>query len=160
MKVRKGNRTAGSSAKKSDRSILITTGSVLLGSSIFLIVLSLLGIYVFFTRWNQQKQKMVPQLHVMPEMNLQNFTYNELETATGGFKEELGRGAFGIVYRGALANEDKPLIAVKKLEKMAAEGDTEFRTEVKVIGRTNHKNLVPLVGFCNEGENRLLTTST
>ncbi|KAI9215559.1 hypothetical protein POPTR_T085100v4 [Populus trichocarpa] len=156
MKVRKGNWTAGSSAKKSDRSTLITTGSVLLGSSIFLIVLSLLGIYVFFTRWNQQKQKVVPQLHVMPEMNLQNFTYNELETATGGFKEEVGRGAFGIVYRGALANEDKPLIAVKKLEKMAGEGDTEFKTEVKVIGRTNHKNLVQLVGFCNEGENRLL----
>ena len=156
MKVRKGNRTAGSSAKKSDRSILITTGSVLLGSSIFLIVLSLLGIYVFFTRWNQQKQEVVPQLNVMPEMNLQNFTYKELETATGGFKEEVGRGAFGIVYRGALANEDKPLIAVKKLEKMAGEGDTEFNTEVKVIGRTNHKNLVQLVGFCNEGENRLL----
>ncbi|KAI9215555.1 hypothetical protein POPTR_T084800v4 [Populus trichocarpa] len=156
MKVRKGNRTAGSSAKKSDRSILITTGSVLLGSSIFLIVLSLLGIYVFFTRSNQQKQKVVPQLHVMPEMNLQNFTFNELETATGGFKEEVGRGAFGIVYRGALANEDKPLIAVKKLEKMAGEGDTEFNTEVKVIGRTNHKNLVQLIGFCNEGENRLL----
>ncbi|KAG6781747.1 hypothetical protein POTOM_014660 [Populus tomentosa] len=99
---------------------------------------------------------MVPQLHVMPEMNLQNFTYNDLETATGGFKEELGRGAFRIVYRGALANEDKPLIAVKKLGKMAGEGDTEFNTEVKVIGRTNHKNLVQLVGFCNEGQNRLL----
>ncbi|KAJ6934689.1 hypothetical protein NC651_009632 [Populus alba x Populus x berolinensis] len=144
LKVRKGNWTAGSSAKKSDQSTLITTGSVLL------------GIYVFFTRWNQQKQKVVPPLHVMPEMNLQNFTYNELETATGGFKEELGRGAFGIVYRGALANEDKPLIAVKKLEKMAGEGDTEFNTEVKVIGRTNHKNLVQLVGFCKEGQNRLL----
>jgi serine/threonine protein kinase len=39
---------------------------------------------------------------------------------------------------------------------MAGEGDTEFKTEVKVIGRTNHKNLVQLVGFCNEGENRLL----
>ncbi|KAJ6934688.1 G-type lectin S-receptor-like serine/threonine-protein kinase LECRK2 [Populus alba x Populus x berolinensis] len=149
LKVRKGNWTAGSSAKKSDQSTLITTGSVLLGSSIFLIVLSLLGM-------NQQKQKVVPPLHVMPEMNLQNFTYNELETATGGFKEELGRGAFGIVYRGALANEDKPLIAVKKLEKMAGEGDTEFNTEVKVIGRTNHKNLVQLVGFCKEGQNRLL----
>jgi hypothetical protein len=41
---------------------------------------------------------------------------------------------------------------VKKLDKMAGEGDKEFDTEVKVIGRTSHKNLVQLVGFCNEGQ--------
>jgi serine/threonine protein kinase len=45
---------------------------------------------------------------------------------------------------------------VKKLDKMAGEGDKEFDTEVKVIGRTSHKNLVQLVGFCNEGQHRLL----
>ncbi|KAB5565148.1 hypothetical protein DKX38_005202 [Salix brachista] len=156
MKVRIANRTAGSSAKKRDPSALIVTGSVLLGSSIFLIVLSLLGIYVFFTRWNRQKRKVIPQHHVIRDMNLQNFTYNELETATGGFDEELGRGAFGPVYKGVLGDEDKQIIAVKKLEKMAGEGETEFKTEVKVIGRTNHKNLVQLVGFCNEGQHRLL----
>ncbi|KAI9215560.1 hypothetical protein POPTR_T085150v4 [Populus trichocarpa] len=156
IKVRTGNSTAGSSAKKCDRSNLITTGSVLLGSSIFLIVLSLLGIYVFFSRWNRQQQKMIPQHRLMPDMNMQNFTYSELERATGGFKEELGSGAYGTVYKGVLANEDEPLIAVKKLDKMAGEGDKEFNTEVKVIGRTNHKNLVQLVGFCNEGQHRLL----
>ncbi|KAB5565160.1 hypothetical protein DKX38_005214 [Salix brachista] len=78
MKVRIANRTAGSSAKKRDPSALIVTGSVLLGSSIFLIVLSLLGVYVFFTRWNRKKQKVIPQHHVMRDMNLQNFTYNEV----------------------------------------------------------------------------------
>uniref|UniRef100_A0A6N2K8S7 non-specific serine/threonine protein kinase n=1 Tax=Salix viminalis TaxID=40686 RepID=A0A6N2K8S7_SALVM len=92
----------------------------------------------------------------MRDMNLQNFTYNELETATGGFDEELGRGAFGPVYKGVLGGEDKQIIAVKRLEKMAGEGETEFKTEVTVIGRTNHKNLVQLVGFCNEGQHRLL----
>ncbi|KAG5250051.1 G-type lectin S-receptor serine/threonine-protein kinase [Salix suchowensis] len=160
MKVRKGNHTEElaqkKSAKKRDPSALIVTGSVLLGSSIFLIVLSLLGIYVFFTRRNRQKQKLIPQHHVMRDMNLQNFTYNELETATGGFDEELGRGAFGPVYKGVLGGEDKQIIAVKRLEKMAGEGETEFKTEVTVIGRTNHKNLVQLVGFCNEGQHRLL----
>ncbi|KAG5250055.1 G-type lectin S-receptor serine/threonine-protein kinase [Salix suchowensis] len=153
MKVRKDNRTEElaqkKSAKKSDRSALIISGSVLLGSSIFLIVL-----YVFFT--NRKKQKVIPQHLAMRDMNLQNFTYNELETATGGFNEELGRGAFGPVYKGVLGDEDKQMIAVKRLEKMAGEGETEFKTEVKVIGRTNHKNLVQLVGFCNEGQHRLL----
>ncbi|KAJ6704729.1 G-TYPE LECTIN S-RECEPTOR-LIKE SERINE/THREONINE-PROTEIN KINASE RLK1 [Salix purpurea] len=118
MKVRKGNHTEElpqkKSAKKRDPSALIVTGSVLLGSSIFLIVLSLLGIYVFFTRRNRQKQKLIPQHHVMRDMNLQNFTYNELETATGGFDEELGRGAFGPVYKGVLGGEDKQIIAVKR----------------------------------------------
>ncbi|KAG6791007.1 hypothetical protein POTOM_000117 [Populus tomentosa] len=68
---------------------------------------------------------------------------------TGGFKEELGGGAFGTVYKGVLANEDTPLIAVKKLGKIAREGEQEFKTEVRVTGRTNHKNSVQLIGFCN-----------
>ncbi|KAJ6387818.1 hypothetical protein OIU77_026396 [Salix suchowensis] len=111
MKVGKGNRTEELAqkkcAKKSNGSALIISGSVILGSSIFLIVL-----YVFFT--NRKKQKMIPQHHVMRDMNLQNFTYNELETATGGFDEELGRGAFGPVYKGVLGGEDKQMIAVKR----------------------------------------------
>ncbi|KAJ6704725.1 G-TYPE LECTIN S-RECEPTOR-LIKE SERINE/THREONINE-PROTEIN KINASE SD2-5 [Salix purpurea] len=111
LKVRKDNRTEElaqkKSAKKSDRSALIISGSVLLGSSIFLIVL-----YVFFT--NRKKQKVIPQHHAMRDMNLQNFTYNELETATGGFNEELGRGAFGPVYKGVLGDEDEQMIAVKR----------------------------------------------
>ncbi|CAK7339226.1 unnamed protein product [Dovyalis caffra] len=61
--------------------------------------------------------------------------------ATGGFKEELGSGSIGTVYKGVLANEDTPLIAVK-LEKMVGQGEQEFKTEVKVIGRTNHKTWV------------------
>ncbi|CAK7339248.1 unnamed protein product [Dovyalis caffra] len=99
IKVRKGNSTAGSSAKKNDRSTLIIIGSVLLA------VISLLGIYVFFSRLNRQKPKMIEPHNVLPDVNPVNFTYNELETATRGFKEELGSGAFGTVYKGALANE-------------------------------------------------------
>ncbi|CAK7339232.1 unnamed protein product [Dovyalis caffra] len=156
IKVRKGNFTAGSCAKKNDRSTLIITGSVLLGNSVFLNVISLLGIYVFFSRMNRQKAKMIPPHNGLPDVNLVSFTYNELETATGGFKEELGSGASGIVYKGLLDNEDTPLVAVKKLYKMIREGEQEFRTEVKVIGRTNHKNLVQLLGFCDEGQQRLL----
>ncbi|CAK7339224.1 unnamed protein product [Dovyalis caffra] len=156
IKVRIGNSTTGPSSKKNDRSTLIITGSALLGSSVFLNVLSLIGIYVFISRLSRQKQKMIQPLNVMPGVNPVSFTYNELETATGGFKEELGSGAFGTVYKGDLANEDTPLIAVKKLEKMVEQGEQEFETEVKVIGRTNHKNLVQLLGFCNEGQHRLL----
>ncbi|KAJ6813920.1 G-type lectin S-receptor-like serine/threonine-protein kinase LECRK2 isoform X1 [Iris pallida] len=90
---------------------------------------------------------------------LRSFTYKELEDATKGFSEELGRGAFGTVYKGALVSDTEVvLIAVKKLESMceleAAEKD--FMNEIHTIGLTHHKNLVRLLGFCKEGTHRLL----
>lgn len=94
---------------------------------------------------------------VMPGMNLQSFTYEELRKATNGFKEELGRGAFATVYKGSLESDDDRIhVAVKRLNNMVRQGDREFKAEVRAIGRTNHRHLVQLLGFCNEGEHRLL----
>ncbi|KAB1223472.1 G-type lectin S-receptor-like serine/threonine-protein kinase RLK1 [Morella rubra] len=84
-----------------------------------------------------------------------SFMYSELEQMTGGFKEELGRGSFGTVYKGEILNGRK-VVAVKKLEKVLAEGEREFQTEMKVIGRTHHRNLVRLLGYCHDGIQRLL----
>ncbi|KAH0745634.1 hypothetical protein KY285_007291 [Solanum tuberosum] len=83
------------------------------------------------------------------------FSYAELEQATSGFKEALGRGAFGTVFKGILA-EDQKVIAVKRLDKELVEGETEFQTEIKIIGRKHHRNLVRLIGYCLEGSRRLL----
>ncbi|KAK1287082.1 G-type lectin S-receptor-like serine/threonine-protein kinase RLK1 [Acorus calamus] len=80
----------------------------------------------------------------------------KLEEATDKLKEELGRGAFGIVYKGVLNSSPAIQVAVKKLDKMEQELQKEFENEVMTIGRTHHKNLVRLLGFCNEGPNRLL----
>lgn len=90
------------------------------------------------------------------ESNLRCFTYKELVQATNGFQEELGRGAFGIVYKGVMQFGSKSLIAVKKLDRVIQDSDKEFKTEVNVIGQTHHKNLVCLIGFCDEGPHRLL----
>uniref|UniRef100_A0A2N9J9T5 Non-specific serine/threonine protein kinase n=2 Tax=Fagus sylvatica TaxID=28930 RepID=A0A2N9J9T5_FAGSY len=57
--------------------------------------------------------------------------------------------------QGTIWNGQK-LVAVKRLEKVLAEGEREFQTEMKVIGRTHHKNLVRLLGYCHDRENRLL----
>jgi len=89
------------------------------------------------------------------EVSLIRFTYNELRRATNHFKEELGKGSFGAVYKGAL-NKGKRLIAVKRLEKLVEEGEREFQAEVRAIGKTHHRNLVRLIGFCSEGSKRLL----
>ncbi|XP_020107606.1 G-type lectin S-receptor-like serine/threonine-protein kinase LECRK3 [Ananas comosus] len=89
------------------------------------------------------------------ETPLRSFSFEELDTATDGFREMLGKGAFGSVFKGALAKGEK-VIAVKRLEKMVEDGEREFQREVRAIGRTHHRNLVRLLGFCNEGSNRLL----
>ncbi|XP_030929254.1 G-type lectin S-receptor-like serine/threonine-protein kinase LECRK3 [Quercus lobata] len=89
------------------------------------------------------------------ELTLRLFTYAELKRATNGFKEELGKGSFGAVYKGAL-NKGKKLVAVKRLEKLVEEGEREFRAEMRAIGRTHHRNLVRLLGFCTEESKRLL----
>ena len=89
------------------------------------------------------------------DVSLRSFIYSDLEKLTDGFKEELGRGSFGTVYRGTIWNGHK-IVAVKRLEKVLTEGEREFQTEMKVIGRTHHKNLVRLLGYCHDGENRLL----
>ncbi|CAN1333743.1 G-type lectin S-receptor-like serine/threonine-protein kinase LECRK2 [Linum perenne] len=85
--------------------------------------------------------------------NLRSFSYKQLEEATDGFREELGRGSFGIVYKGGIGND---AVAVKKLDKLAQEREKEFKAEVNAIGRTHHKNLVRLLGFCDESSHRLL----
>ncbi|KAL6962070.1 hypothetical protein U1Q18_037024 [Sarracenia purpurea var. burkii] len=81
------------------------------------------------------------------------FSYKELEQATKGFKEKIGAGGFGAVYRGVLAK--KSVVAVKQLEGIE-QGEKQFRMEVATISNTHHLNLVRLIGFCSEGRHRLL----
>lgn len=95
-----------------------------------------------------------PLLFNMPG-SLVNFPFQILEEATENFKEKLGSGGFGSVYRGLLVTMNMP-VAVKKLEDFQEQGEKEFRAEVALVGRTHHFNLIRLLGFCSEGPQRLL----
>ncbi|KAF8401702.1 hypothetical protein HHK36_012648 [Tetracentron sinense] len=116
------------------------------------------AIAIYFHPLAQQYiQKEPPPKPKPVDINLRAFTFQELHEATDGFKNKLGRGAFGTVYSGVTSMEDKQIdIAVKQLEKVIEQGEKEFVTEVRVIGLTHHKNLVRLLGFCNEDNHRLL----
>ncbi|XP_059453432.1 G-type lectin S-receptor-like serine/threonine-protein kinase LECRK1 [Corylus avellana] len=92
---------------------------------------------------------------LIEDVSLRSFTYNELQVATNGFIEQLGRGSFGTVFKGTLSNGQKT-IAVKRLEKVVAEGEVEFRNEMRSIARTHQKNLVRLLNYCHYRSDRLL----
>ncbi|XP_050371711.1 uncharacterized protein LOC126789558 [Argentina anserina] len=87
---------------------------------------------------------------------LQFFDLNTLMAATNNFSRvnELGQGGFGSVYKGQLPNEQK--IAVKRLSKTSGQGTEEFKNEVALIARLQHRNLVKLLGCCMKGEERML----
>ncbi|OMO61211.1 hypothetical protein CCACVL1_23683 [Corchorus capsularis] len=90
-------------------------------------------------------------------VGFREFTFQELYEATGGFSKALGRGSSGKVYGGRFRLKDVEIeIAVKKLEQEIEKSQKEFMTELKIIGRTYHKNLVKLLGFCVEKDQHLL----
>ncbi|KAL5992234.1 Somatic embryogenesis receptor kinase 1 [Asimina triloba] len=116
-----------------------------------------------FAWWRRRK----PQDHFFdvpaeedPEVHLgqlKRFSLRELQVATDGFsnKNILGRGGFGKVYKGRLA--DGSLVAVKRLkEERTPGGELQFQTEVEMISMAVHRNLLRLRGFCMTPTERLL----
>ncbi|CAE5963592.1 unnamed protein product [Arabidopsis arenosa] len=103
---------------------------------------------------------------LLPSPTLKAFTFNELKTATRNFKPNsmIGEGGFGCVYKGWIGERSlspsKPgsgmVVAVKKLKSEGFQGHKEWLTEVHYLGRLHHMNLVKLIGYCLEGEKRLL----
>ncbi|KAG2675057.1 hypothetical protein I3760_13G166600 [Carya illinoinensis] len=142
--------------KKKNQDTLILIGSVLLGGSAFVNVILIVAVCLGFSFISHNKLQKIIANASSVQLNLRCFTYKELEEATDGFKEELGKGAFGVVYKGTIRMGSRVPVAVKKLNNSFQDSEREFRTEVSVIGQTHHKNLVRLLGFCDEGQQRLL----
>ncbi|XP_057494506.1 BRASSINOSTEROID INSENSITIVE 1-associated receptor kinase 1-like [Actinidia eriantha] len=95
-----------------------------------------------------------PEVHLG---QLKRFSLRELQVATDNFsnKNILGRGGFGKVYKGRLA--DGGLVAVKRLkEERTQGGELQFQTEVEMISMAVHRNLLRLRGFCMTPTERLL----
>lgn len=95
-----------------------------------------------------------PEVHLG---QLKRFSLRELQVATDGFSNRniLGRGGFGKVYKGRLA--DGTLVAVKRLkEERTPGGELQFQTEVEMISMAVHRNLLRLRGFCMTPTERLL----
>ncbi|XP_055960391.1 uncharacterized protein LOC126665234 [Mercurialis annua] len=90
------------------------------------------------------------------ELELPLFDFETIVTATGNFSDEnkLGQGGFGCVYKGRLLEDQE--VAVKRLSKTSVQGIEEFKNEVRLIARLQHRNLVRLLGCCIETNEKML----
>ncbi|KAJ6377942.1 hypothetical protein OIU78_028217 [Salix suchowensis] len=100
-------------------------------------------------------EKLSEIISLTGEFTLRSFSYDEIEKATNGFREELGRGSVGAVYKGKINGGEKT-VAIKRLEKVLDQGEKNFQAEITIIGQTYHRNLVRLLGFCFDRSRRFL----
>ncbi|KAF3789376.1 putative receptor-like protein kinase, partial [Nymphaea thermarum] len=105
-------------------------------------------------------RSMFPSFSQRPCSNLRVLSFSELKAATKNFSRSLmvGEGGFGCVYKGSLRSLDDPSsrleVAVKQLNRKGLQGHKEWITEVNVLGVVEHPNLVKLIGYCADDDER------
>ncbi|XP_054787225.1 cysteine-rich receptor-like protein kinase 44 isoform X3 [Prosopis cineraria] len=122
------------------------------------IIILLISIFIYF---RMRKPRETIELlfaaddEIKPTDSLQ-LDFETIRNATDNFSgaNKLGQGGFGPVYKGKLYNGEE--VAVKRLSKNSGQGDIEFKNEVMLVAKLQHRNLVRLLGFCLERRERLL----
>ncbi|KAL9861325.1 putative glycerophosphodiester phosphodiesterase, protein kinase RLK-Pelle-LRK10L-2 family [Arabidopsis thaliana] len=122
------------------------SGSVA-GVVLFLVLLTL------FLRFLRKRKIRLRQQKLKALIPLEHYTYAQVKRITKSFAEVVGRGGFGIVYKGTLS--DGRVVAVKVLKDTKGNGE-DFINEVATMSRTSHLNIVSLLGFCSEGSKRAI----
>ncbi|XP_049388900.1 leucine-rich repeat receptor protein kinase HPCA1-like [Solanum stenotomum] len=156
---------ASTGSKKS-----ISTGIIIgatVGGSVLAILALIIGIYAFrqkkraedaakrsdpFASWDSNKHSgAVPQL-----TGARFFSFEEIKKWTNNFSETnvIGCGGYGKVYRGSLLNGE--LVAIKRALQGSMQGAHEFKTEIELLSRVHHKNVVGLAGFCFDQAEQML----
>ncbi|KAK9070022.1 hypothetical protein SSX86_010421 [Deinandra increscens subsp. villosa] len=87
---------------------------------------------------------------------VKSFTFREMAIATESFSDSclIGRGGYGKVYKGILSHNR--MVAIKRAEEGSLQGEKEFLTEIEILSRLHHRNLVSLVGYCDEEQEQML----
>ncbi|KAF4359221.1 hypothetical protein F8388_005330 [Cannabis sativa] len=124
--------SSSSSSKTKSQNVLIIAGSILLGTSLFVNFLLVEGVSLGFFFIYKKRVTRSQHDKEVSRLNLRCFTYKDLTDATDDFKEEVGRGSFGIVYKGTLKDTNEQ-VAVKKLDRAFQDSEKEFKAEVNVI---------------------------
>ncbi|XP_047307597.1 serine/threonine-protein kinase BRI1-like 2 [Impatiens glandulifera] len=109
------------------------------------------------TTWKIDKEREPLSINVATfQRQLRKLKFSQLIEATNGFSAAslIGSGGFGEVFKATL--KDGSSVAIKKLIRLSCQGDREFMAEMETLGKIKHRNLVPLLGYCKIGEERLL----
>ncbi|KAL4366613.1 hypothetical protein GQ457_05G030220 [Hibiscus cannabinus] len=122
------------------------------------LVLLALGLLVLRKK-ARKKYNAVPEENVVEDVEgLESllFDLSTIEAAVNNFSSDnkIGEGGFGEVYKGKLCSGQE--IAVKKLSKNSNQGTKEFKNELALLTKLQHRNLVRLLGFCLDGEEKFL----
>ncbi|KAG7997654.1 hypothetical protein I3843_01G220800 [Carya illinoinensis] len=133
--------------KKKKEFVIPVLASFITAVSILLFIVSALAIY---------KRKRGSATVTKPNIKSKNqrYSYSEVVEITNNFKNIIGKGGFGNVYLGKLKDEIQ--VAVKLLSPSSKQGYKEFRAEAQLLMVVHHRNLVTLVGYCDDGENKAL----
>ncbi|KAL8253115.1 hypothetical protein R6Q59_036808 [Mikania micrantha] len=87
---------------------------------------------------------------------VKSFSFEEMKRATNNFdvSSEVGQGGYGKVFKGIFA--DGTVVAIKRAQEGSLQGEKEFLTEIELLSRLHHRNLVSLLGFCDEEGEQML----
>jgi len=133
------------------------TTRIAVGLALFGLLCTVAGLVLWCLRKNSEDEEeaIIQQTELCPSSGPRRYSYRELAAATGRFAEEerIGRGGFGPVYRGFLADQDRR-VAIKVMmmsqgSPAQAQGMREFQAEVTVMTRLRHRNIVQLLGWCD-----------
>ncbi|MBA0748548.1 hypothetical protein Gogos_005358 [Gossypium gossypioides] len=123
------------------------------------VLLLFLGCCLLKRRAIRKKYKAVEEENAKDDISAietLQYDFSTLEVATNNFSysNKLGEGGFGQVYKGTLPNGQE--IAVKRLSRSSGQGIEEFKNEALLVAKLQHRNLVRLLGFCLEREEKIL----
>ncbi|XP_062077770.1 probable serine/threonine-protein kinase PBL23 [Humulus lupulus] len=114
---------------------------------------------ISFKSDSSKRRYITEEISKMGKKNItaQIFAFRELCVATQNFHPDnlLGEGGFGRVYRGNIESKNQ-VVAVKQLDRNGFQGNREFLVEVLILSLLHHPNLVSLVGYCADGDQRIL----
>ncbi|XP_047337533.1 probable LRR receptor-like serine/threonine-protein kinase At1g06840 [Impatiens glandulifera] len=133
---------------------------IILGTIAGAVTLSAL-VSILILRIYMKKQQTTSKRRQLSKMNIKidgvkDFTFRELELATNNFdnSSQVGQGGYGKVYRGNLS--DGTVVAIKRAQEGSLQGQKEFFTEIELLSRLHHRNLVSLLGYCDEEGEQML----
>ncbi|ESQ38349.1 hypothetical protein EUTSA_v10029153mg [Eutrema salsugineum] len=135
----------------------ISTGVIvaIVVSAVIFVVLLALGLIALKKRQSYKALKLENNDDITSPHSLQ-IDFKTIEAATDKFSgnNKIGQGGFGEVYKGTLPNGTE--VAVKRLSRNSRQGTQEFKNEVVLVAKLQHRNLVRLLGFCVEGNEQIL----